>query len=985
MKINQGSIWRRWEPHIHAPGTVLEDKYGGENAWEKYVTALECVTPTLTAIGLTDYYSVETYKRLRREREANGRLKHCELLFPNVEMRLDVGTKKGNQVNIHLLVDPASDDHVEELERFLARLRFSAYEDEFVCSRADLIRLGRRHAPHLKDDDAAFAEGANQFKVSRKALVDCWRDIAWARENILIAVSGGADGSSGVAEASDATLRREIERSSHIIFASSPSQRAFWLREGKEDARSIRDRFGSLKPCLWGSDAHEFGRIGRPDLDHFCWIKGRASFDSLRQACIDPHRAYVGEHPPSRVTASQVIEKVSIQEAVWAKTPELRLNSGLIAIIGARGSGKTALADIIATGCESYRGSDARPSFLARAREHLRGSTVAISWADGTEGPRSSLHQPETSSSVSYDRVRYLSQQFVEELCSIEGMPRLIEEIERVIVEAHSQSERNGAATFNELLYLRTNGYREARENDEAALAEISDSIGLELEKKRLLPTLTAQIKEKESTLSRYERDKLALMPKGPNVHAARLQEVEDAYEKVLANVRHFSNKEADVAAIRTEVANLRANTAPSTLRGMKSRHPAASLSDEEWSRFLLVYQGDVDALMKDKAESTSKSLRSWTGQTPKSPLNDGSFVSRAAELSKQPLAILEAERDRLQKLVAADIETRMKLAAVTRRITEERAAKDALKLKHEDYSHSQERASKLVVERERLYTQVFDSVLAEERTLRELYAPLVRRLTEAGGSLSKLSFSVSRIADHVAWAKRGQSELFDLRSGPFKGIGSLAKTAETELKSVWEHGTSAEVAAAMKRFRDNYQDALLDKAPYRKTDEMNYRSWTRRFAQWLYSTEHISLQYGVQYEGTDIKKLSPGTRGIVLLMLYLALDGEDDRPLIIDQPEENLDPRSIYYELVPMFQRVKQHRQVIMVTHNANLVVNADADQIIITSSGKHSDSGLPPITYEAGGLDETRIREMVCSILEGGEEAFKERARRLRVTLAS
>ena len=162
------------------------------------------------------------------------------------------------------------------------------------------------------------------------------------------------------------------------------------------------------------------------------------------------------------------------------------------------------------------------------------------------------------------------------------------------------------------------------------------------------------------------------------------------------------------------------------------------------------------------------------------------------------------------------------------------------------------------------------------------------------------------------------------------------------------------------------------------------YRTWTKRFAKWLYSTEHIHVRYRIDYDGVDIRKLSPGTRGIVLLLLYLALDDDDDRPLIIDQPEENLDPKSIYDELVVLFLEAKTKRQVIMVTHNANLVVNTDADQIIVAEAQPHRPGEIPPIRYVSGGLEEASIRKVVCDILEGGERAFKERARRLRVHLA-
>ena len=161
------------------------------------------------------------------------------------------------------------------------------------------------------------------------------------------------------------------------------------------------------------------------------------------------------------------------------------------------------------------------------------------------------------------------------------------------------------------------------------------------------------------------------------------------------------------------------------------------------------------------------------------------------------------------------------------------------------------------------------------------------------------------------------------------------------------------------------------------------YRQWLNLFARWLFSTDHISVKYEILYDGLDIRKLSPGTRGIVLLLLYLALDDADDRPLIIDQPEENLDPKSVFDELVSLFIAAKFKRQVIMVTHNANLVINTDADQIIVADAQPAADGGLPSFTYRAGGLEDAEIRTAVCEILEGGERAFKERARRLRVDL--
>ena len=261
--------------------------------------------------------------------------------------------------------------------------------------------------------------------------------------------------------------------------------------------------------------------------------------------------------------------------------------------------------------------------------------------------------------------------------------------------------------------------------------------------------------------------------------------------------------------------------------------------------------------------------------------------------------------------------------------------------------------------------------------------AELMTRLGKAVSTLGKLSFSVSREADITHWADAGE-QLLDLRvQGPFKGRGTLHQLAEKSLKAYWTTGDPETVSAAMEKFLNDNRNALLEHSPVPKADQANYREWAKKLAEWLYGTEHIAIHYSIDYDGIDIRKLSPGTRGIVLLLLYLALDEGDDRPLIIDQPEENLDPKSIFDELVGLFLAAKQKRQVILVTHNANLVVNTDADQIIVASVGPHRPGELPPISYMSGGLESVHIRKAVCDILEGGERAFQERARRLRVSL--
>ncbi len=202
-ETSSGSQWRRWDPHIHAPGTVLNDQFTGPDALNDYLEFLEASTPSIEVIGVTDYYSTETYEHICRLKADDDRLANCSLLFPNVEMRLALGTPKGRWVNLHLLISPEDPNHVQEAQRIISRLKMDALDDSFSCTKSDLIRLGYKHGSPAGDDKAALKLGSTQFKVYFGQLRQIFHDFAWARDNILVAVAGGADGTSGLQDAAD--------------------------------------------------------------------------------------------------------------------------------------------------------------------------------------------------------------------------------------------------------------------------------------------------------------------------------------------------------------------------------------------------------------------------------------------------------------------------------------------------------------------------------------------------------------------------------------------------------------------------------------------------------------------------------------------------------------------------------------------------------------------------------------------------------------
>lgn len=988
--ISRGSEWHRWEPHIHAPGTVLNDQFGAADPWGQYLTTLEGLTPRIEAIGVTDYYVTDTYEEFLRHKD-NGRLPGVMLLFPNIELRLDVAAKS-SPVNVHLLISPEDPDHLAEVKRILIRLQFRAYNDCFDCTREELIKLGRCADPTISDDGAALRHGATQFKVNFNQLRNVIGESEWAMNNILIGVAGGTnDGTSGVRQAADATTRQEIEKFAHIIFSSSPAQRDFWIGQRNKTIEDLRVRYNGCKPCLHGSDAHDQDAVGRPVDNRFSWIKGALDFDTLRQACIDPAgRAYIGEKPPHSAMPSQIISNVSLDHADWATTTEIPLNPGLVAIIGARGSGKTALAEAIAAGCDAITPTvweadeHISPSFLARARRLIGDAKTTLTWGGGATVTRA-LDGRDASSDMSFPRARYLSQQFVEELCAANGVSDgLVDEIERVIFESCSPDVRECAIDFAELRDQQISRFQQAREREAEAISDISDRIAIEFENESNLASLTAQVEQKKKLIAGYRADLNKLVFKGTDEQIARHAQLSEAAQKLRTRIKTFSNQRRTFVALQDEVHSMRATGLPEILRQTQARYKDSGLSSEQWDEFLLIYKGDVDQSLKDYIAWVDGEVSKLNGDPPPTGDPGVPLIADTTDIFTLPLASITAEMTRLEALFSADKLVRDQYKAITNRIAQENSALQTLETRLTNAQGAAVRRKQLQNERYSAYHRVFDAIISEQNALADLYIPLMARLGASSGTLKKLSFSVRRIADIQAWGSFAEEKLLDLRkAGPFHGRGALITVATKALKPAWETGSADEVQTAMDAFTDGYLKDPLSYAPCATTQQAEFRAWSKQFAHWLFGSDHIAVRYEISYDGVDIRKLSPGTRGIVLLLLYLGLDDSDDRPLIIDQPEENLDPQSVFDELVALFIAAKAKRQVIMVTHNANLVINTDADQVIVAEAGPHTPGGLPTISYMAGGLESAVIRKSVCDILEGGETAFRERARRLRVRL--
>jgi ABC-type lipoprotein export system ATPase subunit len=978
---SRGSIWHRWDPHIHAPGTLLSDQFKGD--WEGYLSAIENSSPIIRVLGVTDYLCLQTYKEVRERKAKDGRLKDVFCIFPNVEFRLDMKTAKVKPINIHLLFSPDDPQHVYEIERIIGNLRFTFQERDYACNRAELIALGKAFDQNQTDEEGAHRTGANQFKVSFQDLVTVFRkERKWLAKNCLVAVAGSStDGTSGLQEDdSFAAFRREVESFSDIIFASTPKQREFWLGKHPDHSREkIEATYRGLKPCLHGSDAHRLETVGVPSEVRYCWLKGDLAFETLRQAVLEPEdRVCIGEEPPPGPSPSETLLNMETEDAFWLTSPSVVLNPGLITIIGARGSGKTALMELLAAGSSALTANPSQSSFLQRADDLVGDAKVKLNWREaGNESTRYlSSSNSWMNEEVQEPQARYLSQQFVERLCSSAGLAvELRQEMERVVFEATDQSDRMQCESFQELAQLLLTPPSDARAELQQSISDIGDEVVKEDQLRVQIPEIAKSIKGQKEQIEGIKKEQKDLLPKDKEVHTKRLEELEELCKKAENSLEALRLRRRMIVDLGADVKQTIDSREPTRFLELKRKFTGAQLRSDLWELFRMAFVGDVGTIVQNAIADIDRGINIATFGDPARPAEIGKTPESLLPLSK-----LRELRDAVKKEVGIDDARQKKYADLQRALTQ---AEGALRRLEEEEKHAisaTDRRNELIKRRKNEYAEVFKTFVKEEETLAELYGPLRKRLSDSEGTLGKLGFVVERDVQLNDWVTRGEN-LIDLRrDSSFRGHGALKKHAERLLLGAWKAGSPDAVADAMEKFLEELLGELVKAIPDLPDDQAK-RVRKQEIGTWVYSSDHIKVQYGITYDGTAIERLSPGTRGIVLLLLYLAVDVHDRRPLLIDQPEENLDPHSVFTELVPHFRIAKKRRQIIMVTHNANLVVNTDADQVFVATAQGTAGGGLPKISYISGSIENPTIRDSVCRLLEGGRRAFLDRERRYRI----
>lgn len=907
----KGSEWRRWDLHVHSPESTLANQFTN---WEEYLTAIENAGDSVAVIGVTDYASIAGYKILRNSKDNDDRISEILELFPNIEFRVTPETQDNKGINIHIVVNPKDPDHISLIEQALGRLTFEFDDNEYSCNEVGLTALGKAY---LGDDSSAekcFKEGVNQFKPPFDLLKNWYLKEGWLRENSLIGVANGSsDGASGIQQDNGLKATREkIYKFSDFIFSANPKDCAYFVGEGVDDAEKVTERYGSLKPCLHGSDAHSNDQIFNPDKSRNCWIKADPTFNGLKQVCFEPKdRVRIQEANPLHDFKKPYFSKLECEGYIFGSgVPEFTktvvpLNPGLVTLIGGRGTGKSLLLDSVHHLFHQNESKIELESFEVEFTKTDLSQTVYI---DGDDADLDYLHVKQGDIKRVAEKPEELSSA-LKQLLSISTddekpdydyeMETIIERIEKSLAwfditdsegKKVNDLERNKRAIQSNKNLIATITTEENKEN----IASYQ--------------TNSKSINDRKSFLSKLAELKTKLTSVKVDIN----RDIEDINQSTFTDKNltslDFGIQLEQIEAIITEVGNY-----ISELEGSNSEIEKTFKSQG--------IDQDVEGLLEKLGQYQKEIDRAEEKITE--------HASRSKSIGDDIV-----QRTNLVDLIDQDLQSKLQ------------NIRDSFKLVREG-----------------------------KASWNEEQKALVSKLLEPINIDGEISFRLDKFYDGLVPLLNGKK---------FRSSETETQLQKIEAKLNVRNYKDYLALLRNEKVIDDGDGGLISLNDFANQKEYflknNFNIYEYLYL-YAYRKRYLNVVPVIEYLGKSPDKLSVGQRGTFYVCMKLATDPFGS-PFIFDQPEDDLDNKFIMGELVPLFREIKKYRQVIIATHNANLVVNADAEQILVASNEDEI------LSYISGSLENSSeqpplgIRENVCDILEGGKTAFESRERKYGFT---
>ena len=1012
LKYPRGSEWRKWDLHIHTPLSIVQG-YGGntDKNWEKFIAEIESLPPEVKVIGINDYIFIEGYKKVLEFKE-QGRLSNIDLILPVIELRIDEFCGSGDElkkVNFHVIFDEAASVPPEQIQnQFISGLCSEYYLDtvekitwNMAPTVESLNELGQKVKSispqgklvhHISDLKAGF----NNLFFTRKKIFELLEKSPF-KDKCLIGI-GFAEWDQ-VRWDQATSVKRDLASKSHFFFTAGSNDET--VQRHKQKLR--QDRFNH--PLIHGSDAHEHSNIGKSRT----WIKADPTFEGFKQTIHEPDdRMFIGDTFPKGKNDATVIDRIEVADSNdWFETTPQLLNDGLVVIVGEKGAGKTALAELIAlTGGDFEAKAEDPGSFVRKAlkatkqiTKTIEGCTVTIHWKDGSSDSIAITRDFENY--MPSGKVRYLSQSFIEKKCHPNYADELQKEVENVIFQHIPIEDRMGQTTFFDLKRLKTRGIEVKKTQCKQSLEELNQEIyTLETEIKSVEEKKQEKLKLQEE-VAQLENQKPKPKTSEEEVLEAKIALLKSRKTVLTDTIAGCKKQLSTVDSVRTQVDALSIYVADQ-LKKLKLDFEAIGLGDVHTQLSLTIPQ-DFDKRLKEKRAELEKQVLALQGTSPQGDKssNEGQpsepvDATKLTEESVSKLSLQETNR------FVALCEAKSSLAEEQRRIIREfddKISKHKKRIIELETAIEQiEKVKKPLLPqkisiREKAYKDYIVLLQDEKNVLEEIYAPLKEKLGKEGvGEENELEF-FARIEFDVDDFFGKAKDIIDFRKGRYQ---RSEETLLKEIRSIADKIELIETTDVFTLIDGLYKSFEKDESdgPLQIDQQLSRKKTALDFYNWILDVSDFRVAYGIRFQGTNIELLSPGKKGIVLLLMYLALDTESSTPLLIDQPEENLDNKSVYAHLIEYFRKAKKRRQIIMITHNPNLVLNTDAEQVIVANFEANPNVYPARITYMSGSIENTfvnkaagiplreqGIREHGLEILEGGKNAFVKRGQKWNV----
>lgn len=945
----RGSEWRRWDLQVHSPLSILNNDFprlaNGEPDWNSYIAALE--QQPIAVYGITDYFTIAGYKTLREKQANDARLNGVRLL-PNVEFRLDKlinprgGHGPARRLNFHVLFsDQVAPQDIED--HFLYDLNF-AYEQnpedrgqQKRLKSTNLEELGRQ----LKAEDASFTQpplqvGAMTAIVRLEDIIEVLRSNDRFKDRYLLLLP--AENWDQIAwGGQDHLTRKLLLQAAHMVLSSNPHTIAWCLGQTPyaDGPAHFMKEFRTLKPSVHGSDAHSLPFVGYPcarrgDQTHDCavdraacelrncWIKADPTFEGLRQLLYEPYdrvRIQAADPTPTKSIFSLTkiaIPRVELNPELTIDTVDLPLNAGLIAVTGSKGSGKTALVDVIAHAFMNRETTSNRNSFVRRIADAPQKLSFGVEFAEGT-------HFDKTLGDGKFfdmSTVVYIAQGELETY--IDEQSDLNEYIHRLIFNSAAIKDTVDAFDFESL---------NARSKALQADLDAKNSAIVQLEQ-----ATTPSAEEAVAKAGKQAKAELDDIAKRLAALEAKLSK-----DKIEANTKK-QEQVAKKKAERDQLAKAR-DLARDTLRAIDTQFAAVAATVVS-----------LNVLIKALALGTEIAAPTYPDRARIVE------IQAAIDTALRATVLAIENEDQEIKQLAEELREHSKLLSRRQELTTRHADLQQqwkeLQAKKQVLTH--ERAA-----RNELLKQLLQVAVAK----REQYSKLIATCAAAKEPiLADLDFQAHVAFDPASFLSYMES-LVDNRQVEVDGTENVPSAFKPLLDLFGELAAGEERIGAAVNETTRLSDELRVKLKKSIIPEHLYRALYRSY---------LSVHPVVLYKQTGLDRLSLGQKATVLMKIYLA---EGDNPIIIDSHDDHLDNEYIMEELVGAIRHAKLYRQVIIASNNGNVVVNSDAEQVIVA---KRRDG---VISYVSGALEDPDIRDLAVKVLEGGPDAFRKRQEKYRM----